>query len=107
MKYRRIILTACGGCVALLLVIALVFDLAAPNPVDAAKARTVAEGWHEQDLAPPRFQTSGGLFGRTGQVEFQVKDSNPAKAIRVNLRRRMYSWNWQVTAYNEDMVNGK
>lgn len=101
MKYRRIILTACGACVALPLMIALAFDFAAGDPLGAAKARMVAEGWQEKDLAWPRFRTSGGLFGGTGQVEFQLPGSTPPKTIRVEMQRPMFSANWQVVAFED------
>jgi hypothetical protein len=102
MKHRAVIGTAVG-CVALLFLIDQAFHLAAGNPVAAATVKTVAEGWQEQDLGQLRVRTSYAFFGSTGQVEFYVRNSKPAKTIRVNLRRPMYSSKWQVTAsYTSD-----
>lgn len=102
MKHRAVISTAVG-CVALLFLIDQAFHLAAGSPVAAATAKTVAEGWQEQDLGQLGIQTSYAFFGSTGQVEFYVKNSKPAKIIQVKLRRPIYSSKWQGTAsYTSD-----
>ena len=107
MKTRRIILAGCGICLGILLLIGLTFDLLSPGPVPVAKEKSVAEGWEEQKLSLLSFQTSGGLFGSTGHVEFQVQGSNPPKTIRVEMQRPMYSPNWQVVGFKESPAKGE
>ena len=102
MKHLRIPVAVCGACIALFLVTAYAVQLAGPNPVGAAKAKLVAEGWQEQDLMPLVFKTSASPFRSTGYVEFQVKGSKQ-KTIRVELRRTIYSLKWQITGYSEDV----
>jgi hypothetical protein len=106
MKYFPIPVAVCGACIALLLVTAYAVQLAGPNPVEAAKAKLVAEGWQEQDLVMLSCRISTGPFRGTGYVEFQVKGSNQ-KTIRVELRRTIYSLKWQVTGYKEDVPKPK
>jgi hypothetical protein len=109
MKSLRIALVVCGVCLLVLLFIgsaSFIVGLAAPIPVDVAKAKAVALGWNDQDLDLLGYQTSHLSFiGSTGQVEFRIKGSDPSKTIRVQLRRPMYTRTWQVTDFTEHVEN--
>jgi hypothetical protein len=100
MKPLRIVLI---GCAALLLVIDLILSFAASSPVDAARASTVGKGWQQEQLSLLGFQTDSSLFGGTAHVNFNAKGLGDPKVIRVDLVRPVYSSNWRVSAYNEDM----
>lgn len=72
-----------------------------PSLVDAAMAKCVEQGWQEEDLAVLRFQTSWGTGGSRGHIEFRSKNQNPASTIRVELRKPLFSLNWEVVNYDE------
>ena len=86
---------------SLLLLVVLAISLLTASPVDAAKDKCVEQGWQEQDLIVMGFKSSGGIFSRSGRVQFQTKNQGPPKTIRVELRKPVYSLRWQVVEYDE------
>ena len=78
-----------------------------PSPVDAAMAKCVEQGWQKGDLAVLGVKTSGGILGSSGHVEFQSKNQNPAKTIRVELQKSLFSLNWKVVDYDEGGGEGQ
>jgi len=96
------ILAICATSVALVLLVPFALSLASPGPVDAAKAKTASEGWVEKDVELLGFTTSGGPFGHSAEVRLQAQRDNRTTAIRVNLRRPIWSRTWTVLDYSED-----
>jgi uncharacterized membrane protein YphA (DoxX/SURF4 family) len=94
-------LTAVGLLVALFL--ANLFVAALSDPVAAAAAYCAGRGWDRQELQMRRWKMTSGWsgFDRRGEVEFEVKGTNPPKVLRVAVRRPHSFTGWQVLDYTE------
>ncbi|MBI1916207.1 MAG: hypothetical protein HYS12_15955 [Planctomycetes bacterium] len=101
MRRTSIILAVCLG---LLLLVNLIAGIASPDQwaVDAAKAKCAEQGWQNLDLACARSEVSGSLFGKTATIEFESRDKNQPKKIRVTLRKPVNFVGWQVVDYQEE-----
>src|SRR6266536_6053291 len=100
MRRISIILAVCLG---LLLLINLIAGIASPDQwaFDAALAKCEEKGWQNLDLVIAQSKVSGGLFGKTAVVEFESRDKNQPKKIRVTLRKPVNFVGWQVVDYQE------
>jgi hypothetical protein len=100
MKRLLIVLAVCLG---LLLLINLVVGVLSSDQwaFDTALAKCREHGWRDQDLVSASSKVSGGPFGRTATIEFQLRDKDQPKTIRVLLRKPVNFFAWQVVDYQE------
>ena len=72
------------------------------RPVTAARAACVKRGWSTDQLKLVTLDRSAKVLKSTSSVDFDVQDE--AKAIRVSLRRRIYSLLWRAVSIEEIQV---
>ena len=87
--------------VGVLIACLVTLSVFSPTLVDAAQTKCTDEGWQEQNLTLLGFTSSGGLFGRSGRVEFTATNKNVTKTIKIELRKPMFAIRWQVIRYDE------
>jgi hypothetical protein len=100
---KRLLLVLPVGIVLLLL-----FNLASGTRssdglLEAAYARCGEEGLSRQDLLFVEKSCSDGRFGfgGSGHVDFQVKNADPPKTLRVELRKRANLLGWRAVGCEE------
>jgi hypothetical protein len=103
MKKPRTVLLILGLCLLVVLLVAQVIGLNTPEPIDAARAKAVAEGYHDQNLSLAGF-TRSGVIGQSAYVEFFLEGQKPPKIIRVDLHRPFWSTQWNATQCNERVM---
>jgi hypothetical protein len=90
------------GLPAAFFVLNLVGASVGSDPVDAARARCVQQGWEPEDLQLVRWTMTGwSSINREGQVEFAVDGAYPPRILRVAVRRSHSFVAWEATGYEE------
>ena len=69
------------------------------RPVTFARAACVERGWPDDQIQLGQRHNPAKVIASTSSIEFDIP--NEAKTIRVNLRRRIYSWIWRATSFEE------
>jgi hypothetical protein len=61
------------------------------------------KGRSVENLVLLGYHGSGALWAKRATVEFQVKGTNPAKKLVVELRQPVYFLLWQVMDFREEV----
>jgi hypothetical protein len=93
--------TIAGTVVCLLIVASVVASLLQPSSLEAARAQCVERGYKAENLMLKSLRDSGIFWGRTASLQFQVKDSNPPKAVVIEMQQALYFLPWQVVSFQE------
>jgi hypothetical protein len=95
--------TLLGVGLGLSLLFNLIAGVAASDQwtVDAASAECQKQGWRDADLVMARSNISGGLLGKTVLVEFESKDRNQPKHLRVTRRKPLHLVGWRTVDYQD------
>jgi hypothetical protein len=70
--------------------------------MDVAKAECARRGYADKDLSLRGFRGSGGLFGMTQTIQFNVAGVNPPKKLVIDLRQSTYFLSWRVESVREE-----
>ena len=99
MKKLRLI---AGIAIVLLLGVSIVVSSQLPSPVEVAQEFCSAKGFPAQNLGLLGYRGSNGLFANRQTVEFQLKGTNPAKRLVVELNQPVYFLPWQTVDFREE-----
>jgi hypothetical protein len=99
---KRVRLIA-GITTGVLLVVSLAIWYRQPSPVEVARRHCADRGVAPESLALLEYRGSGGPFGQSETVEFDVRGADPAKHLVVELRRPAYFLAWQVAGFREEV----
>jgi hypothetical protein len=95
-------------CAVALLVVNMLARPSTESLLEAGYAVCGEHGLARQDILLRQYTYADGPFGFGAKAStlFQVKDANPPRLVRVDLRRPFNFVAWKVAAYNEDEREG-
>jgi hypothetical protein len=82
--------------ICLLLATSVALSFLQPSHVDVARSHCSEKGVPVENLVLLGYRGSGALWAKRDIVEFQVKGTNPAKKVLVELRQPVRFLPWQV-----------
>jgi hypothetical protein len=111
MKVLRVLILIGMIGVCAFLGVVLVANMNAGDPVQsamrAAFKRAEDMGWPVDKMITNSYETPKGVLGGTGYFEFKDAETNPTKLLRVDVRRPLYSSNWEVIGSSERPFPGR
>jgi hypothetical protein len=89
--------------IGLVLTTSVALSFLQPSPVDVARSHCSENGVPVENLVLLGYRGSGALWAKRETVEFQVRGTNPAKKVVVELHQPVCFLPWQVVDFREEV----